>query len=145
MPAISPQVFPPVNKGNQILVGLQPLAGDTGQGPTPETTAWIAVRAGSVLAAQLTVTALAPSPGGAICVHVETCNHVSNGVSVDGPRFLGAFRMTPTASLPSTQPLIGSPVVDNYIRVVATPSPVTTNVAWTVSGNLIAAAYGNSV
>jgi hypothetical protein len=144
MSAITPQVYPRVLKNQQAVIPLEPLAGDTGQGTTPTTSVWVPAPQGSILEAQLVITALEPSPGGAICVHVETCNQVQNGVSVDGPRFMGSFRMTPDASLPSSQPFIGNPVCDNYIRVVATPSPNNTNCVWSVTGTLICAAYASS-
>ena len=145
MAAIAPKVYPRVLKNSQALVPLSPLAGDTGQGPTPTTSVWVPVPAGSVLDAQLVINALAPNPGGAICVHVETCSQVVDGVAQDAPRFMGSFRMAPTSGVPSSQPFVGNGVCDNYIRVVATPSPATTNCAWCVKGNLICAAYASSI
>jgi len=145
MSVIAPQVYPRVLKSQQAVIPLAPLAGDTGQGTTPTTSVWVPVPAGSFLEAQLVITALAPSPGGAICVHVETCNQVVAGVSVDGPRFLGSFRMAPDAGLPSSQPFIGNGICDTFIRVVATPSPANTNCMWSVTGNLICAAFASAI
>jgi len=145
MAAIAPKVYPRVLKNSQALVPLSPLAGDTGQGPTPSTSVWVPVPAGSILDVQLIITALAPMPGGALCVHVETCSQVVAGVAQDAPRFMGSFRMSPTLGVPNAQPFVGNNVCDSYIRVVATPSPTNTNCAWTVQGNLICAAYASAI
>jgi hypothetical protein len=46
---------------------------------------------------------------------------------------------------PSVQPLQGVPLVDNYIRVVATPSQKAGQTCdWAVTGQAIAAAYART-
>ena len=132
----------------QAVAQLAPLAQVTGQDSNPYTSPWVQVPPGSFLDVRLSIT----KKVGNFVAHVETCHECKLvegvNVNVDAPRVVGSFAQvagTIVPASPSVQPLQGVPVVDNYIRVVATPSQGAGQTCdWAVTGQVIAAAYART-
>jgi hypothetical protein len=141
--AISPAVGGIVIQSNRAIQSLAPLAGMTGQDITPYTSAWVRVHPGGYLAAKLTIT----KKVGSFFAYVETCHKVDFSgpipVAVDAPRLIGGFpQIAGPITSPSVQPFRGLALADEWIRVVATPGQgLGQTCDWTVSGEIIAAAY----
>ncbi len=137
-----------VSPFRQAVAQLAPLAQVTGQGIAPYASPWVQVPPGSFLDVRLSIT----KKMGNLVAHVETCHECKlvEGalVNVDPPRVLGSFAQVAGAiepDSPCVRPLHGSPVVDNYIRVVATPSQGAGQTCdWAVTGQVIAAAYATT-
>src|SRR5262249_25099832 len=119
------------------------LAGMTGQDVTPYTSPWVKVHPGGYLDAKLTITKRV----GTFFAYVETCHEVdlsgATPVAVDAPRVIGGFpQVVGPIIAPNVQPFRGIALVDNWIHVVATPGQGSGQTCdWTVSGEIIAAAY----
>ena len=138
---VDPVVCPQVIQKGQAFVPLQPLCGANLQTTGVQTSRWIALPAGSYLQLTLTVAALV----GTLAVYLETCNQVDrSGAAVDSPRFLGAFKQTPGAAMPSAVQMEGEGRCDNFVRVIARPGAGPGQTAtWSITGRAITAAYAS--
>ncbi len=143
---ISPAVGGVVVRSRRAAHALAPLAGMNGQDSTPYTSPWVQVPAGGYLAVQLVIT----NKVGSFCAHVETCHRADlfDGipVAIDAPRVIGSFaQVAGPITSPNAQPLRGTALADNWIRVVATPGQGAGQTCdWTVEGEIIAAAYART-
>jgi hypothetical protein len=159
----------------QAVAQLAPLAQVTGQESTPYTSPWVQVPPGSFLDVHLSITKKVGNFVAHVetCSRCNLVEGVL--VNVDPPRVVGSFAQVagtivpeapvpalgappaPTLGVPalpvpparehpsSVEPLHGVPVVDNYIRVVATPGQGAGQTCdWAVTGQVIAAAYATT-
>jgi hypothetical protein len=139
----SPVITPPNFVKRQWVQYMNPLFACTAQTTEVEQSKWIQVPGGSYLQLTLAITALI----GTLSVIVETCNSVNptTNTNNDAPRFLGAFKQTPGATLPSSVQMTSERVSDNFIRITAVPGQGADQTAtYTVSGQAVLQALGTA-